>query len=162
MLHLSDRSLLEETTRADGVVTHDKLGAFTTRQIEQWLAGSTVKVRPVLDPHAVPAVDRHDPPEAMVEAMRLRDPVCVFPACTRRSQHCDADHIDPYVPTDEGGPPGQTSLDNLAPLCRRHHRAKTHGHFTYRRLPDGSYEWTLPTGMVVTTHPPPRSTRTLR
>ena len=62
----------------------------------------------------------------MIEAMRLRDPVCVFPGCPRAAERCDADHIQPYVPMDQGGPPGQTSLINLAPLCRRHHRAKTH------------------------------------
>ena len=33
---------------------------------------------------------------------------------------------------------------NLAPLCRRHHRAKTHGRWRYQRLVDGSYAWTSP------------------
>jgi hypothetical protein len=41
-----------------------------------------------------------------------------------------------------GGPPGQTSPDRLAPLCRRHHRAKTAGRWRYRRrADDSSYEW---------------------
>ena len=66
---------------------------------------------------------------------------------------CDLDHIDPYISLDDGGPPGQTHPGNLAPLCRRHHRAKTFGRFTYRRLDDGSYEWTLPTGIRITTDP---------
>ena len=46
-------------------------------------------------------------------------------------------------------------MTSLAPLCRRHHRAKTFGHFSYRRLADGSYEWTLPTGIRITTDPTP-------
>jgi hypothetical protein len=33
----------------------------------------------------------------------------------------DLDHIDSY---NKHGPPGQTTPANLAPLCRRHHRAK--------------------------------------
>jgi hypothetical protein len=37
-------------------------------------------------------------------------------------------------------------VDNLAPLCRRHHRAKTHKGWSYRRLPDGSYRWKDPFG----------------
>ena len=89
----------------------------------------------------------------MAAAVRFRDTTCVYPACDRAAERCDLDHIGGYVPLDEGGPPGQTSPDSLAPLCRRHHRAKTFGAFTYRRLPDGSYEWTLPTGRTVVTDP---------
>ena len=48
------------------------------------------------------------------------------------------------IPYDDTGPPGQTRPDNLAPLCRRHHRAKTTGRWQYRRLPDGTYQWTGP------------------
>ena len=65
--------------------------------------------------------------------VRLRDETCVYPRCGRPSTFCDLDHIVEYVPMDEGGPPGQTRPANLAPLCRRHHRAKTFGDFTYRR-----------------------------
>jgi hypothetical protein len=32
-------------------------------------------------------------------------------------------------------------------LCRRHHRCKTFTRWTYRRRPDGSYEWTDPGGV---------------
>jgi hypothetical protein len=45
------------------------------------------------------------------------------------------------------------------PSCRRHHGAKTFGGYAYRRLPDGAYEWTLPSGRILTTDPPaPRPT----
>ena len=37
---------------------------------------------------------------------------------------------------------------NLAPLCRTHHRVKTHTAWHYKRLDDGSYVWT-------STHRPP-------
>ena len=47
---------------------------------------------------------------------------------------------------DDGGPPGQTRPDNLAPLCRRHHRAKTHFGWSYVRNRDGTYTWTGPRG----------------
>jgi hypothetical protein len=87
------------------------------------------------------AVDGHQPPDWMRELVILRDKTCVFPWCTRSSRFCDLDHIDPY---DEHGPPGQTRPDGLAPLCRRHHRAKTRGRWRCRRRPDGSYEWTGP------------------
>ena len=61
----------------------------------------------------------------MRELVILRDGHCVFPWCPTDARGCDQDHIDPYVPIDDGGPPGQTHPENLAPLCRRHHRCKT-------------------------------------
>jgi hypothetical protein len=91
----------------------------------------------------------------MADLVRLRDPVCVFPGCRRRSRACDLDHIDPYVPVERGGSRGQTHPGNLAPLCRSHHRAKTHSDWQYQRLPDGSYRWTSPIGRTYLVLPPP-------
>jgi hypothetical protein len=33
------------------------------------------------------------------------------------------------------------------PLCRRHHRAKTHGAWDYVTLDRGTYLWTTPNGL---------------
>jgi hypothetical protein len=81
-----------------------------------------------------------DPPRPALRVPRLQH---------RRARACDLDHLQPYTPMDDGGPPGQTSPANLACLCRRHHRAKTFAGWHYRRLGDddtgGSmYEWTSP------------------
>ncbi len=62
----------------------------------------------------------------MRETVILRDAHCVFPGCRRDSRACDLDHITEYLPMEDGGPPGQTHPGNLAPLCRTHHRIKTH------------------------------------
>ena len=123
--------------------------------LKLWLADTQVVVRPVLDLARADAVDGHDPPGWMADLVRLPTGRCVFPGCRRRSRRCDLDHIDPYVPPDRGGPPGQTTPLNLAPLCRRHHRAKTHTRWRYRRLPDGTYRWTSPTGRTYAVPPPP-------
>ena len=144
-LHLDESSLLDLDT-FPAAIHLDGLGTVSSDLLATWLMGSTVVVRPVLDLHRPDAVDGHDPPEQMADLVRLRDRHCVFPGCRRRSTLCDLDHIDPYLPIDRGGPPGQTDPANLAPLCRRHHRAKTHSHWHYRRLPDGSYRWTSPLG----------------
>ncbi|MDQ3615579.1 MAG: hypothetical protein M3393_02940, partial [Actinomycetota bacterium] len=56
------------------------------------------------------------------------------------------DHITPYVPPDEGGPPGQTAADKLAQPCRRHHRLKTHSGWSYTMPEPGLYLWRSPTG----------------
>jgi hypothetical protein len=104
----------------------------------------------------------------MRELIILRDRHCVFPWCARDARGCDLDHIDPYVPPDQGGPPGQTRPSNLAALCRRHHRAKTFAGWTYRRERDGTFTWTSPHGATYTvgpdgthaTRPPDKQART--
>ena len=60
------------------------------------------------------------------EHVIVRDGTCVFPWCGRNARHCDLDHVIPYNHDhpEQGGP---TATDNLAPLCRRHHRLKTRG-----------------------------------
>jgi hypothetical protein len=155
-LHITDRTLLDLDT-FPGAVVSDQLGVLTTELLKTWLADSTVIVKPVLhadgsDPRCRP-VNQHDPPEAMADHVRLRDPVCVFPGCQRSSRACDLDHIEPYIPIALGGPPGQTHQDNLAPLCRHHHRMKTHGGWSYLRTPDGSYRWSSPIGRSFTVLP---------
>jgi len=69
----------------------------------------------------------------------------VFPHCTRHARACDLDHIDAWQPDDAGG---ATTSWNLAPLCRLHHRMKTHGGWTYTRLTRTHFEWTSPGGDV--------------
>ena len=75
----------------------------------------------------------------MREQVILRDRHCVFPWCGRDARATDLDHTIAYVPMDEGGPPGQTHPHNLAPLCRRHHRAKTFTSWHYERARDGTH-----------------------
>ncbi len=111
----------------------------------RWVGHHQVTFVPVLNTARGDAVDVHDPPRWMREQVILRDQHCVFPGCTRDARTCDLDHTTPYQPDD---PPhsvaGQTHPDNLACLCRRHHRAKTHGPWRYTRTPDGRYVWTGP------------------
>jgi hypothetical protein len=157
VFHVTDRDLLDADPLfpgRHGVARSPKLGPVLMGRLNGWLmTAGKVTIQPVVDSVAIAAVDAHDPPARMAAAVRLRDETCVFPGCGRAAEVCDLDHIDPYVAMDDGGPPGQTSVDRLAPVCRRHHRAKTFGHFSHRRLADGSYEWTLPTGRTVTTDP---------
>ena len=47
------------------------------------------------------------------------------------------------IPHDDGG---TTCSCNIARLCRRHHRLKTHTAWTYTVLERGSYLWTSPHG----------------
>jgi hypothetical protein len=129
--------------------------------LRTWLARTErIVVRPVLDPTgpedvATTPVDRHDPPAPMRELVVLRDGGCVFPGCRVGARGCDVDHIQEYLELDDGGPPGQTHPDNLACLCRRHHRLKTFTRWSYQRRPDGTYEWVAPSGRVLTGYSSP-------
>ncbi|CAM3310447.1 HNH endonuclease signature motif containing protein [Nocardioides dubius] len=124
----------------------DRLGPILIEQLTDWLKrhGSIASITPVIDLNRTGSVDRHDPPAWMAGQVRLRDPHCVFPHCARSSADADLDHIDPYdAGTNElRGPPGQTRPENLAPLCRRHHLAKTFAGWRYVRNRDGTYTWT--------------------
>jgi len=126
----------------------ERLGPATQAKIREWLDTTGATITPVIDLNRTAAVDVHDPPEWMRELVILRDQHCIFPWCATDARSCDLDHIEPYVHGEDGAraPPGQTHPDNLAPLCRRHHRAKTHKGWSYRRLPDGSYRWKDPFG----------------
>jgi Domain of unknown function (DUF222) len=61
-----------------------------------------------------------------------RDGHCTFPTCTMPAAKTDLDHVVPFnhKRPDQGGP---TTADNLHPLCRYHHRLKTHAGWTVHR-----------------------------
>jgi hypothetical protein len=84
-----------------------------------------------------------------------RDQYCAFPSCRMPAHRCDLDHITPFNHRHpELG--GQTVPDNLQPLCRRHHRLKTHhpGWKVTRDPHAGISKWTAPTGHTYTNAPP--------
>ncbi|MEE3127225.1 MAG: hypothetical protein VX494_08435, partial [Actinomycetota bacterium] len=135
---------------------------LTADAVRDWLAvpGTHVTVKPVIDLHDQIAVDSYEIPDRISQRVRLKRPTCVFPHCTRTSARTDLDHIDEYVPPDQGGPPGQTATDTLAPLCRRHHRAKTHPspastteRWDYHQLTPTTWLWTSPHGLRYLVHP---------
>ncbi|GHS88874.1 hypothetical protein AGMMS50218_13760 [Actinomycetota bacterium] len=74
-----------------------------------------------------------------------RDSTCRFPGCHVPAWRCDLDHI---VPFDDRRPAvEQTTAGNLQPLCRFHHRLKTHGGWRVERDPlTAATTWTSPTG----------------
>ncbi len=77
---------------------------------------------------------------------------CRFPSCRQPAWRCDLDHRDAY---DHNSPAngGATCPCNLDPHCRRHHVMKHRTDWTARREPDGSMNWTSPTGHRYTDAP---------
>jgi hypothetical protein len=66
-------------------------------------------------------------------ALAVRDGGCVFPGCDRPLAWCDGHHLWHWA---DGGP---TDLNNLALLCRAHHRAVHEGGWRLIRGPDGEF-----------------------
>ncbi|GAB3019509.1 hypothetical protein GCM10011376_29260 [Nocardioides flavus (ex Wang et al. 2016)] len=120
-------------------------------QIRSWCGGSRtqVTIKPVIDLNTPLAAQGYAIPDRIREQVILRDRTCVFPFCTRPARGCDIDHITEYDHTAEaeGRPqPGPTTTDNLATLCRFHHRVKTHSPWHYAMVAPGVFEWTSPRG----------------
>jgi hypothetical protein len=127
----------------------ETLGPVGPGMVRDWCGGGKVIIRPVInladiDRANEPSVDQHDPTDEIKEIVLQRNAVCVYPGCDRDSRACDLDHINPFIPVDHGGQRGQTRPSNLAPLCRFHHRVKTHDKWTYGINDVGDADWIAP------------------
>ena len=73
-------------------------------------------------------------------AVAIRDRHCQRKGCRTPAKWCDVHHIVHWL---DGG---ETTLDNLVLLCRRHHIDHHEGGWTISRQPDGTVttEWTTP------------------
>lgn len=95
----------------------------------------------------VTAEPQYRPSAALDAFVRCRDLTCRFPNCDRPAEFCDIDHSIPY-------PLGPTHPSNLKCLCRKHHLLKTFWTaWRDEQRPDGTVNWTSPTGHVYTTRP---------
>ncbi len=65
--------------------------------------------------------DRYSVPTELKRYLRHRDETCRFVGCARRARFCDIDHTVPWADS------GPTAHDNLAHLCRSHHKTKDAG-----------------------------------
>ena len=120
----------------------------TADQVRAWcgVPGTQVVVKPIIDLNEQIRVDQYEVPDRIAEHVALRDGCCVFPWCSRPARRIadgvggDNDHV---IPNARRGP---TDTANIAPLCRRHHRAKTHGGWSYTVIEPGTYLWSTPHG----------------
>jgi hypothetical protein len=108
------------------------------------LASDATWKRFITDPQTGNLLDygreKYEPPQALVDFLLARDRTCRFPGCRQPATRSDIDHAHSW---DSGG---ETNIENLGLLCRRHHRLKTHGRWGLISNADGSCEWTSPVG----------------
>ncbi|OOB90187.1 hypothetical protein B0T42_13045 [Rathayibacter sp. VKM Ac-2630] len=88
-------------------------------------------------------------PADLRRALATRDATCRFPGCTRSARDSDIDHGTEWQHQ------GRTDADNLAHLCRHHHRLRHTTTWQVRHRPGGVLDWTSPTGRHHTTAPEP-------
>jgi hypothetical protein len=146
--HLSDEAIHHPALGDLGRLENTR-SLITAEQVRRWCGDpdTQVVVKPVIDLADHVHVGAYEVPDRLHEAAALRDHTCVFPYCTRPARgtdptqrDADCDHITPH------GLDGPTCSCNLAPLCRRHHRLKTHGRWRYTPVEPGTYRWTSPHG----------------
>ena len=112
---------------------------------------------PIADGRFLPLpAQRYRPTPEMVEHLRLENPRCAAPGCTKTTtDDAENDHIEEFdhQHPERGGP---TSIDNLHRLHWGHHDLKTARRIDPVREPDGSTTWTVGSPPLVRTTVSPR------
>lgn len=89
------------------------------------------------------AATTYRPSTAMVEYLKVVDPICAVPGCSRQVVDIgESDHIQEFDHLHPGRG-GATSPENLHRLCRTHHRMKTSRALDPERTDTGSTRWTV-------------------
>jgi hypothetical protein len=86
------------------------------------------------------ARDQYRPPPGLRKLVKWRAGRCMAPGCGMPTDRCEIDHTIDWVLG------GQTSIVNLAPLCKGHHIVKHHGGWSVRQVDEGALEWISPSG----------------
>lgn len=124
-------------------------GSVPPGLLAELIAGGAA-VKPLRQPTESAAAPGYRPSAALAAFIRARDMTCRFPGCDRPATLCDIDHAVAF-------PFGPTHPGNLRCLCRKHHLLKTFwsGAAGWRdhQHPDGTIDWTSPTGHTYTTRP---------
>jgi Domain of unknown function (DUF222) len=119
----------------------DTLSAARAR----WLACDASITRIVLDPNGLPldvGREKRVVPPHIRRAVEQRDRHCVFAGCGAPTHWCDVHHLLEWIYG------GETSLDNSALLCERHHTKVHHG-FRVERDPGGRWHTWRPDGTEI-------------
>jgi hypothetical protein len=89
------------------------------------------------------------PGPALASWIATRDRTCRAPGCRVPARAADIDHTTSHA---DGGP---TSHDNLAVICRHHHRLKHDGGWRVTQPEPGTLVWTSPGGREYSRQPDP-------
>ena len=127
---------------------HGPVPAATVRELVET---GRAKTRPLTVPSPeTPPEPGYRPSRALSAFLMFRDLTCRFPGCSHPAEKCDYDHTVPW-------PQGRTHPSDLKAYCRHHHLLKTFwggpGGWHDVQYPDGTIEFTSPSGRRYTTAP---------
>jgi hypothetical protein len=111
----------------------------------RWLACDSIISRMVMGPNGLPldvGREKRVVPPHIRRAVERRDRHCVFAGCGAPTHWCDVHHLIEWI---NGG---ETSLENSALLCERHHTKVHHG-FRIERDPGGRWRTYRPDGTQI-------------
>jgi hypothetical protein len=117
----------------------------------RWAACDAQVRRIVLDPDGLPldvGREKRVVPPHLRRAVEQRDAHCVFAGCQAPTWWCDVHHLLEWMLG------GETSLQNSALLCERHHTKAHHG-FRVERDPGGRWHTYRPDGTEILIGPAP-------
>ncbi|OKH78663.1 hypothetical protein EB73_37460 [Mycobacterium sp. SWH-M3] len=137
---LANQSTLDGTSNDPGY-----LPGFGVQPAETVRAAAqTATIKPVVIPQDT-AEPRYRPSATLATFIRWRDLTCRFPGCDQPAVNAEIDHTTPY-------PVGPTHPSNTKLYCTLHHLVKTFcAGWWDRQSPDGTVEFTTPTGHVYST-----------
>ena len=92
-------------------------------------------------------------PATLKRMVEARHHYCSVPWCAVPARVCEKDHIEPFNHQDpESG--GLTVMENLHPLCKRHHQLKTQKRLRVDKMDDGSLACVFPRIGAMLVYPP--------
>jgi hypothetical protein len=126
-------------------------GPVPAAAVRELLGNGRARTRPLNVPSAdTPPEPGYRPSRALSAFLMFRDLTCRFPGCSHPADKCDYDHTIPW-------PQGRTHASDLKSYCRHHHLLKTFwggpGGWNDVQYPDGTVEFTSPSGRRYTTTP---------
>jgi hypothetical protein len=132
-----DLETLQHGLRAGGTC-RTALGADLPVETVRRLACEAEILPVVLDGRSVPIDVGRSKRLATIHQRRALEaihPTCAIPDCEVIFDHCNVHHIEYWAKSDSGGG-GSTDLNNMVPLCSRHHHAAHEGGWKLQLDPD--------------------------
>jgi hypothetical protein len=146
-------ALLDESGRASGPAVVEGVGPIPLERARELCGGAEGWMRVLTHPETGVVLsvgrDLYRPPPSLRRLVRWRADHCMAPGCGVPASRCEIDHT---IAWEHGG---ETSLRNLAPICKGHHIVKHHGGWTVSQVDGsgGALEWTSPSGRRYTVEP---------
>jgi hypothetical protein len=136
---------LTDTTSPNPGAAATGFGQTWSASRARWAACDAQIRRLLLDPDGQPldvGRDKRVVPPHLRRAVEHRDGHCVFAGCQAPTWWCDTHHLLEWILG------GETSLENSALLCERHHTKAHHG-FRVERDPGGRWHTYRPDGTEI-------------